>query len=144
MDDHEARSHGETGIGPAHRNPHGRRLLENSCLDELYPLDQDHENHTSHEQMDQDLQKSSFLIGYHSVKKVEPKMTTFLKSKGSADDREPYEKIARQLFGPIKRLDQDITIDDLKKDDQGHHRDQDDQHRSFCFGQEIVEPRQGA
>jgi hypothetical protein len=86
----------------------------------------------------------SFLIGKYPVEKVEPEMATFLKRKGCPEHREPDEKIARQFFGPIKGLDQDIPIDDLKKDNQGHHRNQGDQYRRFSLGQEIVEPHQGA
>jgi hypothetical protein len=74
------------------------------------------------------------------VEDVESEVTSFLKAKGGSENREPDKKIACQFFGPIKRLDQDIAIEHLKKDDGGHDRNDSDENCSLSFGEEIIEP----
>jgi len=140
MDGHERCPSRETGIGPAHGNPHGRGFLGNGHLNKLYPLDKNHQNDASHKEMDEALEKSSPLSGQHLVEDVESEVTSFLKAKGGSENREPDKKISRQFFGPIKGLGQEIAIDHLKKDDDGHDRNESDENCSLSFGEEIVEP----
>ena len=53
----------ETGVGPAHGDLHGWRLLGRSLLHKNNPLNEEHKNDNSHQKKNNEYKKSSSFIG---------------------------------------------------------------------------------